>query len=385
MQLIEVKTPKDTLDFLLLPLKIYKGDANWIRPLDDDINFVFDEKKNKFFKHGECTRWILKSDSGEVTGRVAAFVNKKLSHKNPQPTGGMGFFECINDKTVAFKLFDACKEWLQQRGMEAMDGPINFGERDNWWGLLVEGFTPTSYKINYNPPYYQSFFEAYGFKDYFRQFFYALDVKTPLQEKFLIRHSAIKNIGEYTAKHIEKNKLKKFAEDFRIIYNKAWAKFGGGKELESKQVQLLFNKMKPIIDEKIIWFVYHKGEPVGCWVNIPNINEIFKKFNGRFGIIQKIRFVLQLKTKRTKRFCGIVFGVIPEHQGKGVDSFLIVEAAKVIQQGKLYDDFEMQWIGDFNPKMISIAESLGTWKNRIMITYRKLFDETQEFKRHPIV
>ena len=203
MQLVEVKTNQDKKDFLLLPLKIYKGDANWIRPLDNDINAVFDKEKNKFFRHGECTRWILKSDSGEIIGRVAAFINKKTAKKENQPTGGMGFFECIDDKVAAYKLFDCCKDWLQQRGMEAMDGPINFGERDSWWGLIVEGFTPVGYKINYNPPYYQNFFESYGFKDYFKQLFFSLNTTAPLTDKFIERHKAIKLTGEYTACYIK--------------------------------------------------------------------------------------------------------------------------------------------------------------------------------------
>jgi hypothetical protein len=40
-----------------------------------------------------------------------------------------GFFDCINDLQAAKLLFDTAKAWLQQKGMEAMDGPINFGER----------------------------------------------------------------------------------------------------------------------------------------------------------------------------------------------------------------------------------------------------------------
>ena len=33
-----------------------------------------------------------------------------------------------------------------------MDGPINFGERDKWWGCLVEGFDidPNYFKIMEN-------------------------------------------------------------------------------------------------------------------------------------------------------------------------------------------------------------------------------------------
>ena len=54
-------------------------------------------------------------------------------------------------------LFDTGKEMAAwRRGMEAMDGPINFGERDRWWGLVVEGFQEPMYCMNYNYPYYQA-------------------------------------------------------------------------------------------------------------------------------------------------------------------------------------------------------------------------------------
>src|SRR6185436_3878640 len=98
MQIVEVKTAKDSDDFLLFPLEIYKDNPNWIRPLNNDIKAVFDPEKNKFFRHGECIRWLLKDENGRVIGRVAAFINRKLAFKNDQPTGGMGFFECINNK-----------------------------------------------------------------------------------------------------------------------------------------------------------------------------------------------------------------------------------------------------------------------------------------------
>jgi len=64
--------------------------------------------------------------------------------------------------------------------MEAMDGPINFGETDKYWGLLVEGFSHPSYEISYNPPYYQLLFESYGFQTYYNQEGFHLNVKEPL-------------------------------------------------------------------------------------------------------------------------------------------------------------------------------------------------------------
>src|ERR1700761_9386243 len=96
MLMREVKTDADKRAFLEVAVDIYKGDKNWVRPLDKDIEEVFDPAKNKFFKRGECTRWILKDDHNKTIGRVAAFVNRQ--YKEAQPTGGIGFFECINDQ-----------------------------------------------------------------------------------------------------------------------------------------------------------------------------------------------------------------------------------------------------------------------------------------------
>src|ERR1700742_4697387 len=170
MTITEVTSKADKKAFLDVARVIYKNDKNWICPLDNDIEAIFDPSKNNFFHHGKCTRWILTGDNGQLIGRVAAFINNEKAYNYEQPTGGMGFFECIDDEKAAFLLFDTAKQWLQQNGMQAMDGPINFGENDNFWGLLSEGFTsPPSYGMNYNPPYYKKFFDDYGFKTQYEQ------------------------------------------------------------------------------------------------------------------------------------------------------------------------------------------------------------------------
>jgi hypothetical protein len=385
MNIREVTSPADAEAFIRFPVRLYRGDPNYLQPLDKDIRAVFDPKQNKFFRHGQCTRFLLLDDDGQVIGRIAAFINDRLARKEAQPTGGCGFFECINDTAAAHRLFDAARDWLAARGMEAMDGPINFGERDAWWGLIVEGFDSPPYRMNYNPPYYQALFESYGFQIYFQQWCYALKVANRLQEKFYTRHEALQANPDYRAEHLRKSKLDKYAEDFRTVYNKAWVKFGAGKELESKQVRGFFRKMKPVIDEKVIWYVYYKDEPVAMWVNLPDINQIFGKFKGKFGLLEKLRFFWMFKRRKTNKFIGLVFGIVPEHQGKGVDAYMIVEGAKVIQVQKLYEEFEMQWIGDFNPKMVAIAESLGTYRSRVLYTYRYLFDRSKPFQRHPFL
>ena len=363
---------------------IYKDDPNWIRPLDKDIEEVFDPAKNKFFNDGECARWLLGDDAGNVIGRIAAFVSQKYIRDQEQPTGGIGFFECINDKAAAHFMFDHCKAWLLERGMQAMDGPINFGEKERWWGLQAEGFQEPLYCMNYNPPYYIELFESYGFKAYYHQLCFSLEVKNRLQEKFYVHHDQLSKDPEYTAQMFEKSKMEKYVHDFTYIYNKAWAG-RGEKGLEERTVLKMFQTMKAVMDEHIMWFAYHKDEPVAMWVNLPDLNQYLKHMNGKFGFRQKLYFLWLQQFGKCDRFVGLVFGIIPEYQGKGVDAFLIVEAAKVIQPRYKYQRYEMQWIGDFNPKMVHIAESLGPYLSRKLTTYRYLFDRNKEFKRREMI
>lgn len=397
MHIIEVTTAQQAREFIAVNVLINKNDPNYIRPLDKDVNEVFDKNKNKAFRFGEAVRWILKDDNGKLIGRIAAFVNKKYKTIGDEgPVGGTGFFDCINDQGAADLLFDTAKSWLQQKGMTAMDGPINFGERDKWWGLLVEGFEPPLYCMNYNQPYYKNLFEAYGFKIFFNQLCFALKVKDRIQEKFYERHAALAKDSGFSAENIKMNDLDKYARDFTIAYNKAWAGHGGLKQMEEKVVRKMFESMKAVMDERINWIIYYNNEPIGLWVNLPDINQWFKYLNGKFGLIDKLKFLWYKKTKPTNKFVGLVFGIVPEFQGKGADAYMIIEACKIIQGIKIqdgvytigkpiYDNYEMQWIGEFNPKMINVAEALGTYCSRRLATYRYNFDRSKEFKMHPVL
>jgi hypothetical protein len=385
MRLILVEDAESARQFLQVPVLLYRSDPNYIRPLDKDVEDVFDPEKNKAFRHGKCTRWVLILD-GELIGRIAAFVTNKYRNKgDDQRTGGIGFFECINDQAAANILFEEAKSWLEEKGVEAMDGPINFGERDRWWGLVIEGFKPPIYLMNYNFPYYQSLFEKYGFRLFYNQICWHLFVQTTLSDKFYQAHNKILADSSYKAVHFKKNQLRKFATDFSIVYNLAWASHEGNKQINEEVAVKMFKTMKPVIDEKLIWYIYHNDNPVAVWLNLPDINQIVKRLNGKFDLWAKLQFAYYKLTGACNKFTGIVFGIIPAFQGKGIDYYMIVEAAKTIQNDTKYNELELQWQGDFNPKMLNISKNLGAQKSRILATYRYLFDRDKPFKRHPVL
>ena len=391
--LLEVKAGDKRLEreFLDLPKMIYKGNPNWVCPFDDSIKAVFDPTKNKLFKDGDAIRWVAHNASGECVGRIAAFYDQSHAFGYEQPTGGCGFFEAIDDQELANTLFDAAREWLKERGMEAMDGPINFGSRDSWWGLLVEGyeFQPL-FENPYNPPYYKELFENYGFQNYFNQNTYVWKIDDDdVNEVVYDRVKRLMSTPGYRFAPIGKEDLYSAVEKVRTIYNKAWALFTGVQPMTSEEGRKMADTMRPIIDRNLIWFAYFNDEPIGFFIMVPDLNRLIGKYNGKFGIVNKLRIMWDLKVrKKSDRIFAIVFGITPEFQGKGVESgFMQAMLEGYIRTKKnQYRSVEFAWIGDFNPVMNRMVERyICARKHKMHTTYRYLFDRTKEFTRCPKV
>lgn len=388
MNLIEVNNEITEKEFLLVNVRINKKLPHYIQPLDAEINEIFDKTKNKNFKYGSICRWILKDEENILIGRIAAFINSKyVNNGTNYCVGGIGFFDCINNQTCANLLFDTAKKWLQNKGCEAMDGPINFGDRDKYWGLLIEGQNKEPlYAMPYNDIYYKDLFENYGFKNYYNQYWFTSLLNEPLPEKFEERYKKFASKPDYSAKHLQLNDLSKFANDFATIYNAAWAQHAEDKNISTEEVLKLFKTMKPIIDPRVAWFAYYKNEPIAMFICIPDINQYIKKFNGKLGPWQKISLIWQRKTKKNQKLFGLIFGVVPKYQSLGIDSFLIQSFSKHNMNKTNYSTIEMGWAGDWNPRMHNIYKSLGGTQSRLMTTFRYIFNENKyQFERHPVM
>ncbi len=385
----EVTTPALEREWLNFPKKIYKGNRNWVCPLDPDIRKIFDPAVNELFADGEAIRWIARTRSGEIVGRIAAFYNREKAALEEQLTGGCGFYESIDDQQVANLLFDASRMWLASRGMEAMDGPVNFGQRDAWWGLLIQGyeFQPL-YENPYNPPYYKELFENYGFQNYFNQNTYIWKIYD--DDVNALVHDRAKRLFEtpgYRFEHLNIKNLDEAAENFRVIYNKAWSLFSGVKPMAQEEARQIMQTMKPIIDPNIIFFAYFNDEPIGFFIMVPDLNRLIGKFNGKFGLWQKLQLMWDLKVRKAgDRIFGIIFGVTPEFHGKGVESGMMCHILEnyIRTDKNRYKTIEFAWIGDFNPVMNRMIESyVCATRHKVHVTYRYLFDRTKEFHRCP--
>ncbi len=376
---------KEKKQFIEVAKIIYKDDPTWVCPLDDEMDGIFDPKRNVYYSHGICERWILKDDVGKLIGRIAAFIDYKTSDVEDQPTGGIGFFECINNQEAADLLFDTAKAWLKKEKVVAMDGPINWGERDSYWGLLVDGFTHPSYEVAYNHKYYQKLFENYGFQTYFKQEGFHFDVKKPLSERFLKISKWITSKPGYEFRHFTWKDQEKFTVDFAEAFNAAWNSFKDNFEpLTAEYIRNTLKKAKVFIDEEFIWIAYKDDRPIAILLMYPDINQVLKHLNGKLNLWNKLKFIYLVKRKAITRVRTVLMGVIPEYQNRGIESGFIINVMNVFKKKPHYTEAELSWVGDFNPKMRKLFVSVGSMPAKHYITYRYLFDREAEFKRYPI-
>jgi hypothetical protein len=386
MQLIEITDKKTQKFFHKVPHPIYKGDPNWACPLEGMVENVFNPKKNPSFKRGEAIRWVLLDDNKKPIGRIAAFYNLDKAKTFEQPTGGCGFFECVDNQEAANKLFDAARDWLKSKGMEAMDGPVNFGENYMNWGLLADGFIHQGFGMPYNPPYYVKLFENYGFKIYFKQFSYHLDTTLPeLPDRFWKVAEWVAKKPQFSFRHFLWKEKEKFIDDFAQIYDNAWRFHEHFKPIDKDDLKDFINNAKFLIEEDLIWFAYHEGEPIALFVAVPDFNQILAKLKGRITLWNFPR-VLWLKWRKTMtRTRSLIIGIVPKFQRSGIEAAIFWHLRPVMYRKPWYTEMELSWAGDFNPKIVALYESVGGKKMKTHYTMRYLFDRNKPFARAPVI
>jgi hypothetical protein len=263
-----------------------------------------------------------------------------------------------------------------------MTGPTNFGENDTNWGCLVFGFLPPAIGMTYNLPYYRDLFESYGFRLYYRQLSFELDIKKPFPERFWKIAEWIQQRQGYSYRPFDLKKLDAFVNDTVSIYNEAW------KELREDYTPMdpasLYDelrKIRSIMDPDMVWFAYYDNKPIAFFMFLPDANQIFRHMNGKLHLLNKLRFLYFKKRRTITRARGTAAGVVPGFQNSGVESGIFWQLKQVMDQKPEFTHFELSWVGDFNPKMIRLYQATGAVHTKTHITYRYLFDREKPFRR----
>lgn len=326
IQIEKVNSSKDLMRFIKSQWKFYKNDPHWVPPLLMDRKKLLDPKRNPFFEHAEMQLFLAKQND-EIVGRIAAIKNDLHNQSHNDKVGFFGFFECINNQDAANQLFDAAKNWLKAKGLNAMRGPANPSSNDEY-GMLVEGFDDEPrILMTYNPPYYIQLCENYGFSKAKDLYAWKLESDKVFGSEKLKRVAQLaqKRAGMVISQ-IDMKNFKAEVEKVKYVYNKAWAPNWGFVPLTDAEIDAMAKDLKSIVEPSLVLFGEINGKLVGFALVLLDYNAIFKEMNGRlfpFGI-----FKLFTQKKKIKWARIITLGIIPEYQKRGLDSVLYYEIVK---------------------------------------------------------
>ncbi|MGE5349992.1 MAG: hypothetical protein ACM3NP_12065, partial [Actinomycetota bacterium] len=236
--------------------------------------------------------------------------------------------------------------------------------------------------------YYRELFETYGFRNYFEQYTYHMPVDDSRLNS-VIREKAerIFSNPDYSFRYMTLKELRDISRNFMIVYNKGWARFPGVKTISEGHAKLILKSIRPVLDEKLLWFGFYRDEPICFFIMLPEVNQIVRHLNGKMNHVGRLKFLWyrHIRNELTKAF-GLIFGIVPEYQRKGVEGALIMSFAKLALSDKFpYKELEFNWIGDFNPSMMHLLDQIGAKVIKTHITYRYLFDRDAPFERAPVV
>jgi ribosomal protein S18 acetylase RimI-like enzyme len=370
MNIRPVTTKKDLAAFVDLPYKLYKNDPVWVPPLRDEQRGQFEPKRNPLLDHCEWQLFLLE-DQGKYIGRIAAFIDVLAIDFWKERVGLFGYFECVPDPEAARVLLEAARTWLLTKSCTSMRGPWSFVSQE--WGSVVEGFTPSPVVMGpYNPPYYNEYYAALGLekvKDLLCWSISATDGYA-IPERILRLTDAVQK--RYNV-HIRQLDMKNYDEEVKIIIELANSTIidnWGYSPVTEAEVQAMARDMKPVLQQKGVLFAEDaSGKPIGFAITLPDVNALLKGLNGHmfpFGFIKLLTGI-----QRLKRYRMFALGVIPEYQGKAIDSLIYRAMYETLYAPDVW--MEINYVLEDNWPMVNAIKKLeATPLRRYRVYERKI-------------
>ncbi|MCX7719817.1 MAG: GNAT family N-acetyltransferase [Dictyoglomus thermophilum] len=370
VEIKEVKTEQEKKDFIMFPFELYKNDPLWVPPLISEMKRIVNGPGSLLFQSGPHT-FFNAYENGKIVGRIAVGIDEKMNKIRNKTEGYVTLFESINNKEVAFSLLDTAQNWLRERKMTKMIGPVSPTNGDDYRGMLVENFEdPPVIYTTYNPPYYVDFFKDYGFvpEHTFVAFKYDLK-KLPLDDSIKVIEYAKKKYNFYT----RKADYSKVVEEAKILQ----------KILERSLIPLEYDYLLPPTEEEMIslakdlvkfipaefvQIAFSEETPIGFAVAMPDYNQVLKRLNGRLFPLGWLKF-LWYKNKINRARVFLLF-VVPEFQSKGVPAALFIELLRYARD-KGYVFAEGSTININNNKMCREAEGVGGVLYKKFVIFKK--------------
>ncbi|MFT7616508.1 MAG: GNAT superfamily N-acetyltransferase [Planctomycetota bacterium] len=364
---------KHLRQFIDLPYRLHSAEKHFVPPLLFDVKARLDKQKNPFFKHAEA-EYFIALDGDRCVGRIAAIENRRHNEIHKDGVGFFGWFESENNPEIAKALLDRAAQWLSDRGLDQMRGPVSFSMNDEV-GILVKGFDWRQTVLTaWNPPWYEDLITGYGLEKVMDLISFSLPVMEFGAERMERIIERIKKRENLSVRPFDMKKFPDEVKRFKDIYEDAWMENWGHVGLTNAEIDHMAKEMKPIVEAKLANFVEVDGHPVGFSLVLPDIYYITQNLKGKlfpFGL-----FKLLFGMKKIPDIRLLAMGIRRDMQRRGLDSVLYYESFRAARDlGKKWS--ELGWVLETNTVMINTIEKLGGTAHKTHRLYQRPLDSSR--------
>ncbi len=356
MEICSVKTKPDLREFIELPYTLYRNDPYWVAPLRSEQKAQFVPEKNPMLDHCEHVLFLARQD-GRAVGRISAFLDHLALEHWKQPIGLFGSFECINDAVVSQGLLSAAQDWLRSKGMSVMRGPWSFASQE--WGLVVEGFQPEPVILApYNPPFYNDLLSEFGLEKVKDLLVYIIDAAQGyhIPERILTLTDIVQKRYGVRVRPVNMSHLEEDVVTITKLANASISDNWGFYPVTEDEARAMARDLKQVINPRAVLIAETLEEkPVGFAMSLPDINQILKGLNGRLFPRGIARMLFKLPKLHQYRMWAL--GVIPEYQGKAIDTLLYRATYDAIYSDQIR--LEINYVLEDNDRMNNALHKLG--------------------------
>jgi len=359
LEVLPVRTAKERRTFLTFPWRIYRDDPLWVPPLLPERARTIDPKRGAFFKRGEAEFSIAWRD-GVPVGTICAAEDKPTNAARQMRECVFGFFECIEDYRVAEAMINHVIKWAEQRGLNALFGPFNLDYEDSY-GVLIEGRDrPPALLCGHTPPYYQDFMERFGFQPARGDnlaYAIELDEDTPAAQRLFRLADRVRKRGRITIRGADLSHWEDEIDRVHHLLNTALTHLPDHIGWHRDALEALLKPFRCIVDPDLVLFAEVKGEAVGWFPGIPNLNEAFIHANG-------LRYPWDYAKlwwhMRRQPECLAVKSVLvaPKYWNSGVSVLLFAELGRRAK-AKAFNCLDLSLTSEDNPHTPILAERMG--------------------------
>ncbi len=360
-------------DFMRVPHITQGHDPYWIAPLEALVEAPrLNPRKNPWFQHGEAVLWVAERE-GKLVGRISAQVDQNHLKLYNDATGFFGFFECVDDQSVADALFDAAATWLREKGMKRCLGPFSFNINDES-GLLIDGFNcPPRMMMGHAQPYYQRLVEAARFTKVvdMRAYLTPMDTALPFKQIKWLKRGLERN-PRLAVRALDPSRYHQDIAAINDIFRAAWAENWGSIPVTEAEAKHSAADMKLIIIPELVSIATIDERPVAMCVALPDLNQMTRDLKGKLFPFGWAKLGWRMLTRRS--FVSgtrvILMGVLPEFKNKPLGSLLALLTVGAVREAQLKLGMpicEMSWVLETNTQTCHSIEDIG---GKVYKTYR---------------